>query len=132
MERSGESAKRVPWDTGLIRGIEVLQPPPPTDLEFITGTYPYDNSFTGVFVKNKNTARGIVASVVVEGASTLQVHTPDGGLSKPRWPLRFEVRVPPGSQVLVGVDTFRVIQRYHYGAGPGWDVVPVFQQYSVE
>jgi hypothetical protein len=74
----------------------------PQDLSLVAGAYPFEASKSGIFLKNNNTTRGIVASIRIDGASNARVESLGRTTTLSRWPVQFEARVAPGSTILLG------------------------------
>jgi hypothetical protein len=76
------------------------------DLAFEQAPHPNDTSRTGIFLRNTNASRGIIASVEVTAGISITLRDGDDSASFQRWPLSFELRIPPGSLALCGFETF--------------------------
>lgn len=101
----------------------------PEDLTLLTDEFPFDSDQTGIFLKNNNKTQGIVAAIRIDGAVGYRVDSVDRTVSHPRWPLRFEARVPQGSVLLLAPSAVNYVR----GLYPDHvDTVTVRQQVTIE
>lgn len=102
---------------------EPLAPPPitlaaPDDLEFINKPYLFDPNKVAIFLRNRNATKGIIASVSVTSDLALTVETMNRLTHKERWPIEFEVRLPPGSDCLLGLPRLKIWKELREGLPP--------------
>jgi hypothetical protein len=105
----------------------------PGELTIVTGPHPNDPSRVGVFVRNGNSSRGILAAIRVDATPELMIESPSRLSPRQRWPLRFEVRVAPGSQVLLGFSILSIWRSLDSARDPdGLEMLVVNQRFIVE